>query len=159
MLSRFIRACLFTAAATLCSVAPATDLPLTGDVAQAQAVWRTFEKWIGAYDAGDLDGVMAIFDPDVQFAFQGAPDQRFADLRAGYVADFKSRAPGVSWVPAVQEIHAEGRIAFVRSIWELHAVKDGKPQVIARNRSIDVLHIDGNGRWVIFRSMNYPEKS
>lgn len=152
-------ALLFLAALAAGPAAAAPDLPLAGDKQQAAAVWSTFERWLGAYKVGDLQGTMAIFDRDVQFAAQGAPDQRYADLEAGYRGDFKTRAPGTEWVPTVQEVYAAGSLAFVRSVWEQRVRDaDGRTEIKARNRSIDVLHLDQSGRWLIFRSLNYPEK-
>jgi hypothetical protein len=65
--------------------------------------------------------------------------------------DLKARAPGTRWVPHVEEVHAEGSMAFVRSTWELEVAG----QVKQRNRSLDVLH-RRDGRWLIFRSINFP---
>ena len=132
--------------------ARAGDAPLTGDTASAAQVWDTFERWLRAYEAGDLARIMAIFDPDVVFEFQGAPDAGAGALRRGYEADLKSRAPGTRWVPRVEEVHAEGTMAFVRSVWELHV----GAKVTQRNRSLDVFH-RADGRWRILRSINFPE--
>ena len=138
----------------LVSASPArsADAPLTGETASAAQVWDAFERWLQAYESGDLAQIMAIFDPDVVFEFQGAPDATIDALRRDYGADLKSRAPGTRWMPRVEEVHAEGTMAFVRSVWELH-VGD---KVMQRNRSLDVFHrIDG--RWRILRSINFPE--
>lgn len=130
----------------------ADRVPLTGETASAAQVWETFERWLGAYQDGDLERIMAIFDPDVIFEFQGSPDGSAATLRRDYESDLKARAPGTRWVPRVEEVHAEGGMAFVRSVWEL----DVAGKVKQRNRSLDVFH-RRDGRWVILRSINYPE--
>jgi ketosteroid isomerase-like protein len=132
--------------------ARAADVPLTGDTAAAAQVWDTFDHWLKAYETGDLPGIMAIFAPDVVFEFQGSPDESFADLQRDYVADLKSRAPGTRWVPHVEEVHAEGSMAIVRSVWELLVGE----RVTQRNRSMDVFHRQG-ADWRILRSINYPE--
>jgi uncharacterized protein (TIGR02246 family) len=131
----------------------AAEVPLTGDKAEAAQVRATFEHWLKAYEAGDLEGIMAIFDRDVIFEFQGGPDANADMLRRDYAADLKSRAPGTRWVPQVEEIHAEGNTAIVRSTWELH-VGD---KVAQRNRSMDVFQ-RRDGHWSILRSINYPAK-
>ena len=138
------------------SAAPAraVDVPLTGDTAAAAQVWHEFEHWLHAYETGDLDGTMAIFDPEVVFEFQGGPDASAAMLRRDYESDLKSRAAGTRWVPRVEEVHAEGGMAIVRAVWELH-VGD---KVTQRNRSMDVFH-QRDGRWRILRSINFPEVS
>lgn len=142
-------------AALLAPLAPAraADAPLTGDTAAAAQVWATFERWMKAYEAGDLEGIMAIFDRDVIFEFQGGPDANADMLRRDYADDLKSRAAGTRWVPRVEEVHADGNTAFVRAMWELH-VGD---KVTQRNRSMDVFQ-RRDGHWNILRSMNYSAK-
>jgi uncharacterized protein (TIGR02246 family) len=138
--------------------AAAAEVPLAGDTAKAKAAWGAFETWLAAYEEGDLEGVMAIFAPDVVFSWQGLPDQRVADLRKAYVADLGSRAAGTTWVPTVEEVYADGRLAIARSRWQqVVTAADGTTTVTATNRSLDVLRLDDDGRWRIFRSLNYPE--
>jgi uncharacterized protein (TIGR02246 family) len=149
----------------LSASAPAAEaggaVNFAGDTREAAAVWQTFRAWLRAYRSADLAGTMAIFDPAVVFAFQGQKDQSFKDLEDGYRSAFAGRKPDVEseWVPHVDEIYAEGRTAFVRSIWELRVREHGGAAIAkARNRSIDVLRRGEDGRWRIFRSLNYPEK-
>lgn len=139
----------------------AADVPMSGDVAASAEVWSTFESWLRAYAAGDMPHVMAIFDSDVVFEFQGSKDESFDDLRRDYESDFKTRTPGTAWRPRVEEIHAQGDMAFVRSVWELHVPGQGEgapDRVAQRNRSLDVF-TRHDGRWRIIRSINYPEKA
>jgi uncharacterized protein (TIGR02246 family) len=134
-------------------------VPLGGDRIRAAAAWNSFEAWLKAYEAGDLAGTMDIFDPDVDFAFQGARDQSYSELKATYADDFKTRTPGTVWVPEIAEVYADDGLAFVRSVWELRVKQpDGTMKTTERNRSIDVLHLMPDGKWRIFRSLNYPEK-
>ncbi len=134
-------------------------VPLAGDVPRAREVWKTFETWLAAYARGDRKGVMAIFDPDVRFSFQGAKDQGYAELEASYAADFRTRKPDAAWVPNLEEVYADGRLAIVRAVWELKVRSaGGGTETRERNRSMDVLRRDGRGAWKIFRSINYPEK-
>lgn len=144
------------------SAADAGDaVNFAGDKREAAAVWQTFQAWLKAYRSADLTGTMAIFDPAVVFAFQGQKDQSFKDLEDGYRSAFAGRKPNVEseWVPDVDEVYAEGRTAFVRSVWELRVREHGGAVTVkARNRSIDVLRRGEDGRWRIFRSLNYPEK-
>ena len=147
----------------LASVSPAYagkgDEVLAGNTASAARVQKTFEQWMDAFSAGDLPKVMGIFDREVVFSFQGRPDQHYADLESAYASGFKTRKSSTAWVPQIQEIYADGDLAFVRSIWELHVTDSaGTVTVKARNRSIDVLRKDSAGQWHIFRSLNYPEK-
>jgi ketosteroid isomerase-like protein len=130
---------------------------LNGEARAAGQVASTFERWVAAYGKGDLESTMAIFDPGVVFEFQGSPDQGYAELRKGYVADFAARAPGTVWAPQIEEIYADGKLAFVRSRWELKVTLGGKTIVKERNRSIDVFRHSADG-WKIIRSLNYPDR-
>ena len=136
----------------------AGEVPLAGEQAKARQVWSTFEAWLAAYARGDLDAVMRIFGRDVVFTWQGRPDQGWERLREIYAADFERRPPGARWEARVEEVHADARLAFVRATWELAVTgPDGRREVKSRNRSLDVLRLDSDGDWVIFRSVNYPE--
>ena len=141
--------------------AGASDVPMNGDPVASAEVWRTFEDWLQAYAAGDMQHVMTIFDREVVFEFQGSKDESFDDLRRDYEVDFETRARGTTWQPRVEEVRAQGDMAFVRSVWELHVAArgEGAPETIAqRNRSLDVF-CRRDGRWRIIRSINYPEQA
>jgi ketosteroid isomerase-like protein len=139
------------------TAAPAAQF--TGDESAAKQVLQIFQQWTAAYEKGDLPGSMSIFDPGVIFAFQGGRDQNYEDLRKGYVDDFATRKPGTVWVPRIDEVHAEGTVAFVRSVWELKVKSaSGEMVVMERNRSVDILS-KSSGAWHIIRSFNYPEKA
>ena len=101
------------------STAAEDRVNLAGDKKMARQVWSAFETWLASYSRGDLAAVMAIFDRDVQFSFQGAKDQGYPDLQSSYVEDFRSRKAGSEWVPTVEEVYADSRLAFVRAVWEL----------------------------------------
>jgi uncharacterized protein (TIGR02246 family) len=141
------------------SAAPSEGaIRFTGDEAKAKAVWKAFEDWLAAYSKADLASVMAIFDRDVRFSYQGVKDQGYADLERSYTTDFRTRKPGSVWVPDVEEVFADGRVAFVRAVWELRSAgAGGGKEVKGRNRSMDLLRSGQDGKWRIFRSMNYPE--
>jgi ketosteroid isomerase-like protein len=155
-MSNFLRT-LLLAILIVANPAAMASTPLNGDATAASEVQATFERWLGAYEKGDLDSTMRIFDSEVIFAFQGGPDQNFAQLRKGYVEDFAARAPGTVWAPKLEEIYADGKLAFVRSRWELRITSGGNTVVKERNRSIDVLRRTADG-WKIIRSLNYPDR-
>ena len=136
----------------------AEDVRLDGNATAAAGVWSTFQGWLQAYDRGDIEQTMAIFDSSVVFIYQGSRNQSYSDLCKGYEQDFRSRAAGTAWVPRVDEVYADGNLAFVRATWELRVpTPGGVPQVKERNRSLDILRLS-EGRWRIIRSFNFPEK-
>jgi uncharacterized protein (TIGR02246 family) len=126
------------------------------DKKQLQA---TFEQWVKAYKARDLPGTMAIFADDLVFSFQDAPDQTRAQMEKAYRAEFAKPNDTSEWVPMYEEFECSGDLAFARSTWELRATHEGSTTVLARNRSIDILRRSPDGKWRIFRSLNYPVTS
>jgi ketosteroid isomerase-like protein len=131
---------------------------LEGDAKRSAEVWSSYQSWLQAYKSGDIAGVMAIFDRDVVFSFQGSKDQLYADLQRGYEVDLKARTPGTIWVPLVEQVYADNNLAFVRAVWELRVSgAAGSVEVKVRNQSLDVLR-NVAGHWRIIRSINYPDK-
>lgn len=153
---------LFLVFAAGCSlgVARASEVKFAGDTGKAREVWNSFEGWLSAYSNGDLLKVMSMFDKDIAFSFQGVKDQHYDDMEVSYVQDFKTRKAGTEWVPTVEEVYADNRMAIVRAVWELKVKSvDGTVETKARNRSMDVFRLGEDGKWQIFRSINYPEKN
>jgi ketosteroid isomerase-like protein len=139
-----IAALAFTLAAAICP--PATEANLRA----------TFDAWVGAYEKRDLQGAMAIFDRDVIFQFQGAPDQTYADLEAGYRADFAHADASRRWRPRFESVMVSGDLADMFSTWRLEITQDGETRVAQTNRGVDVFKRGLDCRWRIVRSLNYP---
>ena len=144
---------LFTSA-----MASAATPRFTGDRARAADLWKHFEAWLVAYEAHDLDKVMAFIDKDVIFSAETLRDADYEALKAVYTRDFRIEKPGSRWVAVPEEIFADGKIAILRGYWELH-VPDGKGGVVVRerNRGMDVFR-KTRGGWKLFRSVNYPDR-
>ena len=124
---------------------------------ECEALHSVFEKWIAAYGRRDLAGTMSIFADDVNFSFQGAPDAKKADLEKSYREEFAHPEQSRRWIPKFEEFQCSGDLGFVRSTWQLEVKNaDGKSEIKAENRSIDVLRRTESGEWKIFRSLNYP---
>jgi uncharacterized protein (TIGR02246 family) len=135
----------------------AEPTPELGSAADREALRSTFERWIAAYSKRDLAGTIAIFADDVVFSFQGSPDGKKGDLEKSYREEFAHPEEPRVWVPQFEEFDCSGNLGFVRSTWRLEVITpEGKVEVKARNRSIDILRRSADGSWRIFRSLNYP---
>jgi len=138
----------------ICAAEPAPEL---GSSADRGALRSTFKRWIDAYARRDLPGTMSIFADDVIFSFQGSPDGKKADLEKSYREEFAHPEVSRAWVPQFEEFECSGNLGFARSTWKLEVkTPDGKGEVKAQNRSIDILRRSTDGEWKIFRSLNYP---
>jgi ketosteroid isomerase-like protein len=124
--------------------------------ATEQDVRARFELWNRAYAARDLRGTMAIFARDVRFQFQGAPDADWAALEKSYRQEFASPSR-IRWVPEWEQVVLSGGVAASFSRWRAIAKgKDGKDEVRADNRGVDILTRGPDCHWRIVRSLNYP---
>lgn len=147
MIRGLTRNLLLLSFAILASVARAND---------CDALRSVFEKWVAAYASHDLTGTMSIFADDVNFSFQGSPDAKKSDLEKGYREEFAKPAKA-KWVPKFEESYCSGNLGFVRSTWRLEITgAEGKAEIKAENRSVDILRRSDDGSWKIFRSLNYP---
>ena len=134
-----------------------TSQPLPLLAKECDALRSTFKKWIAAYAKRDLDATMSIFTDDVKFSFQGAPDAKKRDLEKSYRQKFAQADQSRRWIPKFEEIDCSGRIGFVRSTWQLEVTgADGKKEIKAENRSVDILRLTEDGSWKIYQSLNYP---
>jgi uncharacterized protein (TIGR02246 family) len=125
--------------------------------AECEALRSAFEKWVAAYANRDLTGTMSIFADDVNFSFQGTPDAKKPDLEKSYRDEFAHPEQSRRWIPKFEEFQCSGNLGFVRSTWQLEVTNaDGKTEIKAENRSVDILRLSEDGTWKIFRSLNYP---
>jgi len=130
------------------SMCPSADLA---------ALKQQWSGWVAAYASYDLKATMDIFAEDVIFSFQGSPDQHYADLESGYKAEFARARTQREWVPEFEESECSGNLAFVRSTWILRQTDpSGKIEDLTKNRGIDLFRRSKDGKWKIFRSLNYP---
>ena len=116
-------------------------------------VRATFDAWLAAYRSRDLAGTMSIFDPQVRFAFQGAPDLDWRGLRANYAAEFATTASS-EWRGRWDEIIVSGDLATAFASWTEHVGGAAEPR--SENRAVDILRRGEGCRWRIVRSLNYP---
>ncbi len=146
---------ILSAVVLLCASAPVWGACPTAQPAMIEA---RYTDWVARYDAHDLDGTMAIFDPAVVFQFQGSLDQDWAALKAGYVADFAQKSAN-RWVPRITHIEVSGDLAAMTSEWKYVATgPDGRDVVKITNTGVDILTRNAACEWHIVRSLNYTVK-
>jgi ketosteroid isomerase-like protein len=122
-------------------------------VALPADIREAYSRWLAADDAHDIDGTMAIFDKDVVFQFQGAPDVGWKELKASYQTDFAAPSDG-KWAPTFDRIEVSGDLAAAFATWAY--TKSGK--VTQQNVSVDIFRRNSGCDWHIIRSLNYPKK-
>ncbi len=115
-----------------------------------------FDTWIAAYDAGDLDRLMSIFDDSLRYIAPCQPVQSRDTLRAWYKNDFARRGPRPTWSYQTESIDVGGDLAVIVSRWTAVTRLEGFSADVQRLRSIDFLR-NGPDGWKIFRTLNDHE--
>ena len=83
----------------------------------AAEVWRTLMRWRDSYNASDLSGTLAPYDPAITGLYAGNSPDAFASLKESYTRSFAAtdRHRTIEFEP--EEIIASGNFAFVRDHW------------------------------------------
>ena len=81
-----------------------------------QAIEAAAQQWIDRFTSGDLDGLMALYEPDAFVALHGQPAMRGVDAVRDY---FSSRigTPGASFDIDIEEIQVHGDVAHLISFY------------------------------------------
>jgi ketosteroid isomerase-like protein len=119
----------------------------------ADDIRAAYSRWLASYGARDLDGTMAIFDKDVVFQFQGAPDAGWNALKKGYQIEFAHPSDD-TWTPVFGQIAVSADLGAAFATWTL--TKSGK--ATQQNVSVDLFRRNAVCEWHIVRSLNYPKK-
>ena len=116
-----------------------------------------FNQWIAGWQAKDPEKIMSVFDKTLVYSAQGEADQNFAELKKGYQDFFATKPTPSKWKATPKEIHPQGAMAVVVSIWQQTQKDDrGRDEEVARLRSIDIFRQTKAG-WKIVRTINYSE--
>jgi uncharacterized protein (TIGR02246 family) len=120
----------------------------------ALAITHLVTEWADAFNAGDMDRLMALYGPDVVYMYQDGPtDIGKTSLATGYQAMLDRNNGHLS--PHIDEISVFGKIAFLRGTFQLTMTPKtgGKPYETHR-RLLEILHKEHDGTWRVIRGMN-----
>lgn len=134
-------------------IAGAAGRPVDDPAVSARAaIERVIQRFIAAYDAGDVAAVVDCYDPALVKLRAGAPPGSRADVERRLREAFAAFSGSVGAV--VDEIVVSGDIAFTRGSFTvtLTSRKTDARQQIAR-RYVEIWRrVDG--RWLVFRTMD-----
>jgi ketosteroid isomerase-like protein len=126
---------------------------IEGDVREARRVVEADESWLAAFNRGDVEALVAIYDPDVVVM---PPDR----------ADLHGRAAVAAWLAEVfresaarqvilhDEVGVEGRTAFLRGRFELELTTRASGEVTRlRGKHLVLWRRDTGGAWLAYRDL------
>ena len=151
-MSRFRNAAI-VAAGLLALTGCAKNAPSAGDTAaDEQAIRAINPAWFKAYNAGDVDGVVALYADDAVLNIPGAPAARGrAAIRDAYVTDIAaSAAGGVSNSQGANgEFGVSGDLGWE---WNTFTVRDKSGTTVDAGKYVTV-YGRKNGKWLIIRDI------
>lgn len=120
-----------------------------------QEIEATISGFINAYNAGNIDRVLAYYGDDLIKVRHGAPPEtklETARRLAEVFAQFRCRVDVVT-----DEVRASGEMAFTRGSFRLTLTpKAGGETQIIKRRYLEIWRKEG-GRWLVVRAMDNAE--
>jgi ketosteroid isomerase-like protein len=120
----------------------------------AGEVWRTLMRWRDSYNARDLSGTLAPYDPAITGLYAENLPDTFASLREGYTRSFAAtdRQRSIEFEP--EEIIASGHFAFVRDHWT-STIRTPVGETRRLSRGIEFWHKSDGGEWKLGHYLSY----
>lgn len=113
------------------------------------------EKWRAAYQAGDLEALTDLYEPDAWLMTRRQPAKKSRDEVIAYFAAVKARGAKASIDFEYEDITIDGDYAFAISTWRLTVESpDGKPPFRDAGRSFLVFKRGEDDQWRVWRDMD-----
>ncbi len=121
----------------------------------AAEVWRTLMRWRDSYNARDLSGTLAPYDPAITGLYAGNSPDTFASLRESYTRSFAAtdRQRSIEFEQP-EEIIASGNFAFVRDHWT-STVRTPVGETRRLSRGIEFWRKNESGEWKLVHYLSY----
>ena len=120
----------------------------------ARELWQTLMHWRDSYNARDLAGTLAPYEPEITGLYAGNPPDTFTSLRDSYTRSFAAtdRQRSIEFEP--EEILASGNFAFVRDHWT-STMRTQERESRRVSRGIEIWRKNESGDWKLLRYLSY----
>lgn len=106
-------------------------------------------QWIAAFEAGDLDTLMSLYEPDAYVALHGQPALRGIEA----IRDYMSRSAGrgeIEFLIDIERIEVQGDTAYlISAYWFTVLLPDAAEPVRDAGRSVLIFRRGEDERWRI----------
>lgn len=117
------------------------------------AIRATIDRFVAAYNRGDVDALMRFYTEDFAYMALGQPTGDRQVLERGFRATLARFAGHVAITP--DEIHVAGDVAFERGALVMTMTpRDGGAVETRRLRYLNVRRRSASGEWQLWRVMN-----
>ena len=129
---------------------------LGGDLEQARRVQEADERWIAAFNRGDVDAVVALYAPDVVVMPPGEPSLRGRETVRRWLSEFFDRHTARQSL-VNDEIVVAGDWAWMRGHFSLLvAARDGTGELRRHGKHLVIWRRQDDGSWRAARDLwNY----
>jgi uncharacterized protein (TIGR02246 family) len=134
---------------------PATTSDIAPAAAPAIAVVERFGK---ALAAGDLNTVSALLDPDVLILESGGAERSREEYLGHHAKSDAAFLKGSHMQMQRRTARIDGPLAWVGTLSELHATKDGKPLTLLSTETMVLRRSDNGWRIVHIHWSSRPKK-
>jgi uncharacterized protein (TIGR02246 family) len=112
-----------------------------------QSPAETHAAFARAFNAGDLDALVALYESDAVLVYEPGHTARGLDAIREALRKFLSGAPQIK-IETLSIIDSGGGLALAHGRWSLRAVGPRDSEVLMRGRSTDVLRQQPDGSWL-----------
>ena len=123
-------------------------VPGSGPARDRAAIHAAARQWIVAFKAGDLDALMALYDPEAYVALHDQPALRGIDAIRAYFAPRVGQGK-VEFLLDVERIEVTGRTAHLISGYWFTMQLPGSPEYRDAGRSLLIYRKSASGQWRI----------
>ncbi len=123
------------------------------EAADIQAIKDHGKLWSQLYEAGKVDEMRPLYEPDAWLMTQGAPAQKGVDAILAYLKRNKGGGSKVSFAVEPEQIIIDGNRAFLISKYWMTITPPGKPAIDAAGRSFLVFKRHKR-EWRIWRDID-----
>jgi uncharacterized protein (TIGR02246 family) len=130
------------------AAAAAPPPPGAGAARDRSAVQQAARDWIRAFKSGDLDALMALYEPDAYVALHGQPVLRGIEAVRAYFEPRVGRGE-VEFLLDIERIDVRGDIAHLISGYWFTLDLPGQPRYEDAGRSLLIYRRAARGQWRI----------
>lgn len=128
--------------------------PLMNDSLEVKKIAEVREKFIEAYQGGNVAAAMSLYSPDYVDSSEGANARDRTEMRDFLTRTFETYSNRQLKI-AAEEVLVNGTWALERGTFDLILTpREGGEEVLIRRRYLEILEKEADGSWKILRDLD-----
>lgn len=135
--------------ALACGLPATTAVAREPSPAERQAIEQAGNDWVAAFKAGDLERLLALYEPDATVALHDQPKLQGIEAIRKYFSQRVGRGE-IEFLMKPERVEVDGRTAYALSTYWFTLKVPGRAEPFRdAGRSLLVYRKDDTGRWLI----------